>query len=363
MPTARDALTPDALAMVRRDRAQRQLRRRGARARQGALGADLQRAPARGCAGRAAVRSQFAPGDSSPRPASELLRRGPAPAAGDRRGGQPRQAGGDRLGDAVQRSPSTTSSRSDGARAVRSVLRWTRAAGGRGRQTRRGRPAPGTRLRLRTEVLAGTLEALVTGQADLAIGVGVGARTPGGMRCRTLGELPFVFASRRTIRWPRRAEPLTMPSWFAIVPWPWPTPRSAGARDRQPAARPGRAHGQQHAGQARRAAALAWAAASCPSRWPAPTWRRTAGASRACSGRASARLATPGEHRPWPAAASPARRAGPGAAAGGWRSSTARRPATPCSSAMAAGSATARRRPGRRRSAPDRAPGRAGTPP
>ena len=31
---------------------------------------------------------------------------------------------------------------------------------------------PGTRLRLRTEVLAGTWEALLTGQADLAIGVG-----------------------------------------------------------------------------------------------------------------------------------------------------------------------------------------------
>src|SRR5262249_44545514 len=33
---------------------------------------------------------------------------------------------------------------------------------------------PGTRLRLRTEVLAGTWEALASGQADLAIGVGIG---------------------------------------------------------------------------------------------------------------------------------------------------------------------------------------------
>ena len=41
-----------------------------------------------------------------------------------------------------------------------------RAAGGSA-----GHGGPGTRLRLRSEVLAGTWEALVTGQADLAIGV------------------------------------------------------------------------------------------------------------------------------------------------------------------------------------------------
>src|SRR5213079_2162127 len=35
-----------------------------------------------------------------------------------------------------------------------------------------GNGGPGTRLRLRTEVLAGTWEALANGQADLAIGVG-----------------------------------------------------------------------------------------------------------------------------------------------------------------------------------------------
>ncbi|GAP35759.1 LysR family transcriptional regulator [Piscinibacter sakaiensis] len=59
--------------------------------------------------------------------------------------------------------------------------------------TRRG---PGTRLRLRTEVLAGTLEALMTGQADLAIGVGLrGERSlPPGVHTQPLGEMPFVFA-------------------------------------------------------------------------------------------------------------------------------------------------------------------------
>jgi DNA-binding transcriptional LysR family regulator len=52
---------------------------------------------------------------------------------------------------------------------------------------------PGTRLRLRTEVLAGTWEALVTGEADLAIGVSVEA-PPAGVAIEPLGELTFVFA-------------------------------------------------------------------------------------------------------------------------------------------------------------------------
>ena len=72
--------------------------------------------------------------------------------------------------------------------------------------TRPGRPAPGghdapdalrppaTRLRLRTEVLAGTLEALVTGQADLAIGIGSARELPSGVTMKDLGPLPFVFA-------------------------------------------------------------------------------------------------------------------------------------------------------------------------
>jgi DNA-binding transcriptional LysR family regulator len=59
-----------------------------------------------------------------------------------------------------------------------------------------GRSGPGTRLRLRTEVLAGTWEALSSGQADLAIGVGMSSDVapPSGMQLRPLGELEFVFA-------------------------------------------------------------------------------------------------------------------------------------------------------------------------
>jgi len=54
------------------------------------------------------------------------------------------------------------------------------------------RGGPGTRLRLRTEVLAGTWEALVSGQADLAIGVGANT-PPSGIAIETLGDMSFVF--------------------------------------------------------------------------------------------------------------------------------------------------------------------------
>ena len=53
---------------------------------------------------------------------------------------------------------------------------------------------PATRLRLRTEVLAGTWEALVTGQADLAIGVGAHRELPTGVTMKDLGPMQFVFA-------------------------------------------------------------------------------------------------------------------------------------------------------------------------
>ena len=56
-----------------------------------------------------------------------------------------------------------------------------------------GAGGPATRLRLRTEVLAGTWEALVTGQVDLAIGVSGEHANPGGIELRPLGELAFVY--------------------------------------------------------------------------------------------------------------------------------------------------------------------------
>lgn len=51
-----------------------------------------------------------------------------------------------------------------------------------------------TRLRLRDEVLSGTLEALSLEQADLAIGVAFDAVASDGIETRPLGEVQFVFA-------------------------------------------------------------------------------------------------------------------------------------------------------------------------
>ncbi len=54
--------------------------------------------------------------------------------------------------------------------------------------------SPGTRLRLRSEIMAGLWEALVTGQADLAIGVMMNTPPQPGIELRLLGEIDFVFA-------------------------------------------------------------------------------------------------------------------------------------------------------------------------
>lgn len=58
------------------------------------------------------------------------------------------------------------------------------------------RSGPGTRLRLRTEVLAGTWEALTSGMADLAIGAAIGRDyvPPPGIEVQLMGEMNFVFA-------------------------------------------------------------------------------------------------------------------------------------------------------------------------
>jgi len=59
----------------------------------------------------------------------------------------------------------------------------------------RGSGGPGTRLRLRTEVMSGTWEALLSGEADLAIGVEPDQTPPPGIAVEMLGErIPFVFA-------------------------------------------------------------------------------------------------------------------------------------------------------------------------
>jgi DNA-binding transcriptional LysR family regulator len=53
---------------------------------------------------------------------------------------------------------------------------------------------PATRLRLRSEILAGLWEALVSGQADLAIGGLMNAPQQAGIEVKPMGSVDFVFA-------------------------------------------------------------------------------------------------------------------------------------------------------------------------
>ncbi len=57
-----------------------------------------------------------------------------------------------------------------------------------------GHTAPPTRLRLRTEVMSGTWEALLSGQADLALGAIADNPLPPEVQTGLLGEMEFVFA-------------------------------------------------------------------------------------------------------------------------------------------------------------------------
>ena len=68
---------------------------------------------------------------------------------------------------------------------------------------------PGTRLRLRSEVLAGLWEALVNGQADLAIGALMNSPPQSGIELRLLGEVDFVFAMAPHHPLAQVAEPLS----------------------------------------------------------------------------------------------------------------------------------------------------------
>lgn len=53
---------------------------------------------------------------------------------------------------------------------------------------------PPTRLKLRDEALSGTLQAMVSGQADLALGVVMAQNMAAGLRSEALGMVSFVFA-------------------------------------------------------------------------------------------------------------------------------------------------------------------------
>ena len=67
---------------------------------------------------------------------------------------------------------------------------------------------PPTRLRLRTEVLSGTWEALMSGQADLAIGTS--SQPPGSaVQCEPLGEMAMIFCCAPHHPLANAAEPLS----------------------------------------------------------------------------------------------------------------------------------------------------------
>ena len=53
---------------------------------------------------------------------------------------------------------------------------------------------PPTHLKIREEILSGTLEALTSGQADLAIGVALEITNNGSIQGKPLGDMPFIFA-------------------------------------------------------------------------------------------------------------------------------------------------------------------------
>jgi DNA-binding transcriptional LysR family regulator len=68
---------------------------------------------------------------------------------------------------------------------------------------------PPTQLKWRDGILSGTLEALTSGHADLAIGVAVGTPTVAGLQSAPLGGVRFVFAVAPHHPLARLPEPLT----------------------------------------------------------------------------------------------------------------------------------------------------------
>ncbi|WP_309683742.1 LysR family transcriptional regulator [Polaromonas sp.] len=68
---------------------------------------------------------------------------------------------------------------------------------------------PPTRLRLREEALSGTLEALTSGQADLAIGVAIESSFNGAVQSKPLGTVHFVYAVAPHHPLAQAAEPVT----------------------------------------------------------------------------------------------------------------------------------------------------------
>ena len=186
--------------------------------------------------------------------------------------------------------------------------------------------APGTRLRMRDESLSGTLEALSSGQADLALGLALETGTTAGIQSNVLGEVKFVFAVAphhplAAIKGPLKDEVVFKHRAVAVadsVQRGQPITRGLLAGRTCSPCRP-------CAPSSMRSCA-AWARASCPSRWRAPTSRAAGSSSRKWSAATGwFASAMHGAAVPAPAARS----------SGGWASSKAPRHGTHCSSGTA----------------------------
>ncbi len=68
---------------------------------------------------------------------------------------------------------------------------------------------PPTRIKLRDEALTGTLEALTSGQADLALGVALDAANMAGIQSKPLGSMEFVYVVAPHHALADAAEPLS----------------------------------------------------------------------------------------------------------------------------------------------------------
>lgn len=68
---------------------------------------------------------------------------------------------------------------------------------------------PPTRIKLRDEALTGTLEALTSGQADLALGVALDAANMAGIQSKPLGSMEFVYVVAPHHPLANAAEPLS----------------------------------------------------------------------------------------------------------------------------------------------------------
>ena len=132
---------------------------------------------------------------------------------------------------------------------------------------------PPTRIRLRDETLSGTLEALTSGQADLALGVSADlVQNTGHPQPSRWAMLRFVYAVAPHHPLASAPEPLSDDADAAA-------PRRGGGRLRQrgpgrdlwPARRAGRVYRGQHAGQAGCPVARPGLRLSARAAWPRPT--------------------------------------------------------------------------------------------